>query len=1291
MKKLYCSFVIVSVALLALFTVSQSSTAQNRSKTTSEIESPKGLQTPHLTQTQSPDYILSQIIGSPLQKIYFGATISQKVPIYSTSNIYVTSSVNGIIPTIPGAYQTTDSKLLARETFETKLNSTCNPFLYSEYLGGGQSGNETTRSIADDSLIAYLFEPVWMSCTIPNRDANSGGQDTPINLAFEIPTAPLALPSAPQNLQASPGNGQNFLGWQAPTSNGGATITSYRVFRGTTSSNQQLVTSGGCANLSAVLACTDTGLTNGQIYYYIVSAVNSFGQGPPSSQVNATPTGATIPGAPRNLQTSPGNGQNFLGWQAPTSNGGATITSYRVFRGTTSSNQQLVTSGGCANLSSVLACTDTGLTNGQIYYYIISAINSVGQGPPSNQVNATPTGPTVPGAPRSLQASPDNGQNFLGWQTPTSNGGATITRYRVFRGTTSSNQQLVTSGGCANLGVIFACTDTGLTNGQIYYYTVSADNSVGTGAPSNQVNATPTGPTFPGAPQNLQTSPSNGQNFLGWQPPASNGGAPIIGYRVFRGTTSSNQMVVTSGGCANLGTVLACTDTGLTNGQTYYYFVSAYNSVNQGPPSNIVSATPTAPPVVFSINPGTPISSPGTQDVFVSGTNFKPNLTVDISSPGGGVTTLSGEQIQNVTETSFIIRATLSAPGSWSIKVKNPGNQESAAFPFTVSSGGTVPFISSINPISPIANGADQNVIVTGGNFQNGLRINATFPSGGIATLQGTGQIQNVTANSFTMRITLNTEGVWNIRVLNPDNSQSSQFTFNVQPSGPPPTGLPTSVLSPVIGPLRVTTSNQQIADGKWEFNQHKTGNHTSTGGISLSNDTFAWDANLYTPTNSNADAGKTVFATAAGQVVSYVGTPPGSGPGAVLIAHPNAANPVWFSGYLHMTNVRVTLNQVVDSTTVLGDIGRTGASNDNLHFVLYSGQNTRGNLRSFNTVINERSSNTPPTVSSINPSTVIQGDQPQSITINGANFAADSIVEVQPPNRPSFTVTPQSISALRNNSRITNFTSSTITVNVEFVVPLTYRFTVINRSTGAESSGTCPQSCVNVTAVSLRTPVILIPGILGSKIAKRNGNSYEELFPSLPDLGIFTSTHRQLKDNVVTSPTPISQRPVVATEILRSYFGLDYYGILIDWLTDRGYSEYIVNDSNGIPDPNKRTTNGCDTSQVGADLFVFPYDWRNSNAISAQDLRDYIGCIKKIRDPNNTDPNFKVDIIAHSMGGLVARRYILDGNHYVGKMVTLGTPWLGAPKSIPAFEDGSFGIVNAIISKPVLKEIAPL
>ncbi len=106
--------------------------------------------------------------------------------------------------------------------------------------------------------------------------------------------------------------------------------------------------------------------------------------------INPNPVAAaTLPGATQNLSAAAGNGQNSLSWNAPVSNGGATITSYRVFRGTNSANTQLVTSGGCANLGAVFACTDTGLTNGQSYDYVVSTVNSVGQGTPSNSATTT--------------------------------------------------------------------------------------------------------------------------------------------------------------------------------------------------------------------------------------------------------------------------------------------------------------------------------------------------------------------------------------------------------------------------------------------------------------------------------------------------------------------------------------------------------------------------------------------------------------------------------------------------------------------------------------------------------------------------------------------------------------------------------------------------------------------------------------------------------------------------------------------------------------------------------------
>jgi PKD repeat protein len=131
-----------------------------------------------------------------------------------------------------------------------------------------------------------------------------------------------------------------------------------------------------------------------------------------SVTITATPVQGTAPGAPTGLTASSGNGQVSLSWTPPASNGGVNITSYRVYRGTASGGEVLLTGGGCSGLGAVTSCTDTGLTNGQPYFYEVTAVNAIGEGARSNEGTATPTGPSGC-TPAQLLGNPgfENGTN----------------------------------------------------------------------------------------------------------------------------------------------------------------------------------------------------------------------------------------------------------------------------------------------------------------------------------------------------------------------------------------------------------------------------------------------------------------------------------------------------------------------------------------------------------------------------------------------------------------------------------------------------------------------------------------------------------------------------------------------------------------------------------------------------------------------------------------------------------------------------------------------------------------
>lgn len=286
---------------------------------------------------------------------------------------------------------------------------------------------------------------------------------------------PIVEPSAPQNLQATAGDGQVIIDWDAPTSDGGASITNYNLYRGQSAGSETLL-----ITLGNVLTYTDTAVTNGNTYFYQASAVNSVGESSKSNEDSALPkAAATLPSAPQSLQVASGIGQLVLTWLSPSSDGGSAITGYKIYRGTASNGEIVLTTIG-----NVLTYTNSGLGMGQLYYYKVSAINDVGEGTLSNEDSSETF--NLPSAPQSLTGEAGNGEVYLSWTQPTDDGGSPITQYKIYRGTSTTNEVLLTT-----VGNQLTWTDNDVQNSQIYYYKIKASNLVGDSIFSNEVHATP--------------------------------------------------------------------------------------------------------------------------------------------------------------------------------------------------------------------------------------------------------------------------------------------------------------------------------------------------------------------------------------------------------------------------------------------------------------------------------------------------------------------------------------------------------------------------------------------------------------------------------------------------------------------------------------------------------------------------------------------------------------------------------------------------------------------------------
>lgn len=230
----------------------------------------------------------------------------------------------------------------------------------------------------------------------------------------------------------------------------------------------------------------------------------------------------------------------------------------------------------------------------------------------------------------------------------------------------------------------------------------------------------------------------------------------------------------------------------------------------------------------------------------------------------------------------------------------------------------------------------------------------------------------------------------------------------------------------------------------------------------------------------------------------------------------------------------------------------------------------------------------------------------------------------------------------------------------------------------------------LNGSSQAEEVPLILTHGILGSKL--RYKNSKQEIWPGNVSKLVF-SKYKNLAfeiDNVTIEPRQNGQE---AYSIMDTISGFSVYQEIIDTLVQYGHYQLA---------------NVSDVYSPGRKLYIFNYDWRQDNVKSAQQLDRFI---KKIQSHYPKKHKQKVDIVAHSMGGLITRYYMrygtkdvlndekfvanLEGANNIRKAVFLGTPNLGLVLSVNRFVNGyKFGIktipIEVMITMPSIYQMLP-
>ena len=197
--------------------------------------------------------------------------------------------------------------------------------------------------------------------------------------------------------------------------------------------------------------------------------------------------------------------------------------------------------------------------------------------------------------------------------------------------------------------------------------------------------------------------------------------------------------------------------------------------------------------------------------------------------------------------------------------------QATTSFPVVVTVGGVAsqsvnltvitaaPAITSVSPNPVPLSASPQTVTFNGSGFQNGLILKLQAPNLQQSTISGS-NITFVSASQFTAQITVGTTaGTWGALVENPDNDESSVFTFTTSGTGPVPAITSIVTTSSNVNQIAQNTwievhgtNLSQVSYLTWSNSDFSNGLPTLLGGVSATVDGKAAAVYFVSPTQVN-------------------------------------------------------------------------------------------------------------------------------------------------------------------------------------------------------------------------------------------------------------------------------------------------------------------------------------------------------------------------------------------------------------------------------------------------------